>query len=150
MRTANIASALFVVGLLISGNLAGGGADLTNIVVTSAITSSSTALQAELYLTDLERSPVAAKTLRIAIDVKDGLKSHYAASRKGAKSSGANTRFSSFNTLQDSTTALCLVCQPFEASRTLDTVGEKWLDGQQVARSLFRYDFIKAPDIPSI
>lgn len=160
MKTANIAGALFVVGLLISGNLAVGGVQPANVVLTAASSPTSlflaevTSPEAATLLSAASNTlagTVIVKTLSVAINDRDGLRSRYSVVvLKEAKARGNATNLLPFGTSPRSAGSLYGAIKLFDAADTLALSGEKYLDGRQVAHSLFRYDSIKAPDIPCI
>jgi hypothetical protein len=151
MRTANIASALFVIGLLISGNLTGAGVQPSNLVLANVVSLPASALIAEIYIPEaaaalLETGDNKAvfKTLRIAIDAKDGLQSRICVINS---TTAALSKAQPGQTYNSASSSLPLNQVLIPAQRPT-TAGETYLDGQQVAHSLFRYDSVKAPDIP--
>lgn len=155
MKTANIASALFVLGLLISGNLAGAGVQPSNVVLASVISSPVSAFIAEVYipeaasaLLETGENKTVFKTLRIAIDAKDGLQSRVCVTGNATAAlakAQPNLKYS-----YGSSSALQLITYTLDAAQRLTVTGEAYLNGQQVAHSLFRYDTVKAPDIPHL
>ncbi|MEO5951944.1 MAG: hypothetical protein ABIQ44_05675 [Chloroflexia bacterium] len=155
MRTANIASALFVLGLLISGNLAGGGVQPSNLVLASIIASPTSSFSAEIYLPETAADFAKAsstdfiiKTLRIEIDAKDGLQSCYSVANLTVSSTSAGTKIQPEDT-QRTTDSLYGLNRSSDVAVRPTVTGLAYLDGSQVAHSLFRYDSIKAPDIPT-
>ncbi len=157
IHTANIATTLMVVGLLISGNVAGSSVQPASFLVSSTTSATTlflveiTSHEAITLLTAATGSladSVVAKTLRIAIDPRDGLQSRYALANPKASQARKGERPSTSGGHTPGT-AVGLY-RPLDVANSGAVFGETYLDGHQVAHSTYKYDYLKAPDIPHV